>query len=177
MSLKHGAGENRNRKPELEVEAEPELEAEVAQALQHFRASVNAWSEAALGRPRAVATGSRSVAASWRLAAGWALGCVLALGSLSGAIYEHQHRQQLAHIAAQKAAAQKTVQQPVVVEQASTPAVQPAAQRKTAEVVPATENAGSQDETLLATVDTDISQQVPAAMEPLAQLMDSNATQ
>ena len=34
-----------------------------------------------------------------------------------------------------------------------------------------------QDEDLLATVDSDVSRGVPAAMEPLAQLMDDNGTQ
>lgn len=171
MSLKHWAGENADREPGLE------LEAEVAQALQHFKASVNTWSEAALSHPRTVASGSRSGAAHWRLATGWALGCVLAAGSLSAAVYEHQHRQDRARIAAEKAAAQKAPQQPIAVEQVASPAVQPAGQRKAAEVVPAKLNPGSEDETLLATVDTDISQQVPAAMEPLAQLMDDNGPQ
>ena len=39
------------------------------------------------------------------------------------------------------------------------------------------EEAGAQDENLLASVDKDVSREVPAAMEPLAQLMDDNGTE
>jgi len=117
------------------------------QALKNFKASVDAWSEAAMSRPRTV----KVVRHSWRLAAGWAMGCVLAVGSLTGALYERQMRQEQARIAAAKAAAHKAAQQRLAaMEQVS----------------------GESDQDLLATVDSDISQAVPAAMEPLAQLMD-----
>ena len=43
----------------------------LAQALKHFKASVDAWSEAAYSRPRAVVRTARH---SSRRAAGWALG-------------------------------------------------------------------------------------------------------
>jgi uncharacterized ferredoxin-like protein len=39
------------------------------------------------------------------------------------------------------------------------------------------DSARGQDDNLLAAVDSDVSRQVPAAMEPLAQLMDDNGTQ
>ncbi len=128
----------------------------VARALKNFKASVDAWcesaesSEAARSSPRATA----NVKHSWRLAAAWALGCVLAASSLAGALYERQHQQERARIAAAQAAAQKTAQQRQV------------AQLQTA-------SAGDQD--LLATVDNDISRAVPAAMEPLAQMMDQKS--
>ena len=54
----------------------------LAEALRNFKASVDAWSEAAYSRPRTVAATKRH---SWRLAAGWALGCVLAFGCLAAA--------------------------------------------------------------------------------------------
>jgi hypothetical protein len=120
----------------------------VAQALKNFKASADAWSETAMSRSRSTV---KSVRHSWRLAAAWAMGCVLAAGSLSGALYERQHRQELARIAAARVAAQKSVQERQAMQ------LQPASQ-------------GDQD--LLATVDTDISRAVPAAMEPLAQMMD-----
>src|ERR1700685_3807610 len=76
----------------------------VAGALKHFKSSVDAWSEAAYSRPKsAVRTGQDS----WRLAASWALGCLLVTGSLAGGLYEHRQRQQAARAAEVKAAEQK----------------------------------------------------------------------
>jgi hypothetical protein len=123
----------------------------VAQALRNFKASADAWSEAALSRPRTTITVTQH---SWRLASAWALGCVLAAGSFAGALYERQHRHDLARIAAAQAAAQKAAQQQLAIQ------LQPV-------------SAGDQD--LLATVDSDISRAVPAAMEPLAQMMDDKS--
>jgi hypothetical protein len=84
------------------------------------------------------------------LAAGWALGCVLVAGSVSGGIYEHHHRQQLARIAAARAAEQ---QRQVDLARAN-----------------------QEEEDLLAKVDSDVSREVPSAMEPLAQLMADDET-
>jgi hypothetical protein len=122
----------------------------VAQALKNFKASVDAWSEAAMSRPRTV----KVVRHTWRLAAGWALGCVVAAGSLTGGLYERHHRQEMARTAA----------------------AQKAAEQKQAATQSAASGALSEDQDLLATVDSDISREVPAAMEPLAQLMDENGT-
>ncbi len=124
---------------------------EVAQALRNFKASVDAWSEAEMSRPRTV----RMVRRSWRLAASWALGCVVAAGTLAGAVYQRQHQQEQARVAAAKAAAQKAA------------SLQQAA---------AQDLATQTDQDLLANVDSDISRAVPAAMEPLAQLMDEKQT-
>lgn len=126
------------------LDADPVLK----QALGHFRDSVHAWSNAAYVHPRTAAT----VVAhrSWRLAAGWALGCVLVTGSLTGGLYEHHHRQMIAKMKADAARHAQLAAQPRV------------------------HNA---DEDLLATVDRDVSRAVPAAMEPLAQLMDTEANQ
>ena len=123
----------------------------VAQALKNFKASADAWSEAASSRPRSTVKNFRP---GWQLATAWALGCVLAAGSLSGAFLERNHRHELAHTAAAHAAAQKAAQQQLAMQQ------RPASQ-------------GDQD--LLATVDTEISRAVPAAMEPLAQMMDEKS--
>ena len=128
----------------------------VAAALEHFKASVDAWSDTAYSGASTVL--ARPLRRSWRLATGWALGCVLAAGSLAGAVYEHHHRQELARIAAKQAEAQKTLQ------------AMREAERPTAA------NEATKDNDLLATVDSDVSREVPAAMEPLAQLMDSNWT-
>jgi len=126
-----------------------EEDLEVRQALSNFKASVDAWSEAALSRPR---TPVRTVRGAWRLAAGWALGCAVAAASLSGALYERQHVREMARIAAARAAAEKAAQEQLASRQLS---------------------AGESDQDLLANVDSDISRAVPAAMEPLAQMMDT----
>ncbi len=150
----------------------------LAQALKHFKASVDAWSsysrsDAAYSRPRT--TVRRTVRHSWRLAASWALGCVLAAGSLAGAVYERHHRQELARIAAVQAA-QRAAQVRAAAEQAA--AAQSALQdRALAGRSNAAVRADDADAYLLATVDSDVSREVPAAMEPLAQLVDDSGAQ
>ncbi len=122
---------------------------ELHESVSNFRVSVHGWSEAALSRPRtAVEAGRRRI---WRLAVGWALGCVLVAGGVSGGVYEHLHRQQLARIAAARAAEQQRL----------------AAQQRVRQ----------EDEDLLAKVDSDVSREVPSAMEPLAQLMVEGGNQ
>jgi len=128
------------------------LDAELAQVLGNFRLSVHAWSEAAYSRPR------RALAAApryrvWRLAAGWALGCVLVAGAVSGGVQVRHHKQQeLARIAALKQAE-------------ATDRLRLAQEEK------------DRDEELLAKVDSDVSREVPSAMEPLAQLMAEDESQ
>lgn len=119
------------------------------QALGNFRQSMHAWSAAAYNRPRsAVEIRSRH---SWRFAVGWALGCVLVSGGVGGGLYERHHLRVVAQIGAEQEARQQQVK------------VQ--------------EHVAGGDEDLLAAVDKDISRTVPAAMEPLAQLMESDADQ
>ena len=77
---------------------------ELEQALKNFRSSVHAWSETAYSQPHMPV---RVYRISWRVAAGWALGCVLAAGSLTGGLYERHHRQELAKIAAAQEAARQ----------------------------------------------------------------------
>ena len=124
----------------------------LTEALRHFKASVEAWSEAEYHRPRTIAAAAHR---TWRLAASWALGCVLVAGSAAGIVVERRHQQSLARTAA----------------------MQKAAQQKSAAQQPATAPANVEDEDLLATVDRDVSQQVPTALEPLTQLMDNNGTE
>ena len=138
-----------------------------AQALENFKANMDAWSEAAYSGPRTAVTTSRLAGANWRLAASWALGCVLAAGSLAGALYERHHRQELVRIAAQKAA-QRAAQERAAAEQT-------AAAMATRQQPAPKSNAKNED--LLATVDSDVSREVPAAMEPLAQLVNDNGTE
>jgi len=127
-----------------------ELEAGLERALKDFRSSVHAWSEAEYSRPRQGTNMVRLM--SWRVAAGWALGCVLAAGSLGGGLVERHHRQEQAKIAA---------------------AAEAARQQK----LEAEERAAKENDDLLAKVDNDVSRQVPQAMEPLAQLMAEDDAQ
>lgn len=123
----------------------------VEQALKNFKASVDAWSDTAYNRPRTLRIARRS----WQRAAAWALGCAVAAASVGGALYERQHQQEQARIAADRAAAQKATEAKLAAEE---------------------QTAGEADQDLLASVDDDISRAVPAAMEPLAQLMDEKQT-
>ena len=117
------------------------------QALGDFKASVRAWSDAAHHRPHTAQ--SIVVHRSWQLAAGWSLAAVLLTGTMSGGFYEHHQRVVAAHIAAVQKAEQGR---------------QAAAQRAL--------DQAQQEEDMLASVDTDVSREVPSAMEPLAQLTD-----
>ena len=119
---------------------------ELDQALEDFRLSVHAWSEAAYSRPRTAAVAAPR--RSWRLAAAWTLGCMLAAGSLAGGFYERQHGRELARVAAKQAARQRQLA--------------------------AFQRARMEDANFMVTVDQDVSQEVPSAMEPLAQLMEGN---
>jgi len=121
-------------------------DAELEQTLKDFRSSVHAWSEAAYSQPHVPVKVYRT---SWRVAAGWALGCVLAVGSLSGGLYERHRLSEQAKIAA---AAEAARQQKMEAEQ----------RRQTEE---------------LAKIDADVSRDVPSAMEPLAQMMIEDSAQ
>ena len=141
-------------------------------ALKHFKASVDAWSEAAYSRPKSVA---RTAQHTWRPAASWAMGCLLIAGSLAGGLYEHHQRQEAVRAAEMKAAEQKAELIRATAEQPVTPA-HVATNIATGRQPKAAKRAVNTDEDLLATVDNDVSRQVPAAMEPLAQMMDGNGT-
>jgi hypothetical protein len=149
MSMKEQfTGKPEELEARAELRGDDALDPELEQALKNFRLSVHAWAEAAYSRPRTAA--ARTVRhRSWRLAAGWALGCVLAVGGVSGGVYEHHHRQELARIeAARQAELQKQ----------------------------AAEQRAREEEDLLAKVDSDVSREAPSAMEPLAQLMAEDET-
>ena len=118
----------------------------VRRALVDFKASVHAWSDAMATRPRTVQMAV--VHRTWRLAAGWALASVLIAGAVSAGLYEHHDRQaQQARIAAEHVAEQQAQ----------------AAQH------------AHDEQDLLAKVDSDVSREVPSALEPLASLMTEDA--
>ena len=126
----------------------------VALALQHFRDSIHAWSEAELSQPRAV-TNRVFFWAIRRPALNWAAASIMALTAVSIPLaYRYEASQQ------QKHEAFVLEQQKIASE---------AAARQQAYAV--------DDEDLLRHVDSDIAQATPDAMEPLASLMsDSTAT-
>jgi hypothetical protein len=130
------------------AEPQPDLmtDQELEKALVNFRESVHGWSDAEFNRPRTVHGAAYS---NWRPMLAWTLGLVVVAGGVSGGIYDH-HR--------------------IVVERQQT-AARIAHERQLAEQQKARE-----DESLLANVDTDVSRSVPAAMEPLAQLMEDDGT-
>jgi hypothetical protein len=132
------------------AELNPEQDSELQEALTNFRLSVHAWSDAAFSHSRtaAAAVAPRQV---WRLAAGWALGCVLVVGGASAGVWQHHQREM------RIAAARVAEQQRLVAQQRERQARQ-------------------EDEDLLAKVDSDVSREVPVAMEPLAQLMVEDET-
>jgi uncharacterized protein HemX len=129
-------------------EMNPVRDSELQEALTNFRLSVHAFSQAAFSRPRTVAA-AVAPRRAWRLAAGWALGCVLVAGGASTGVWQHQQREM-------------RLTQARLAEQQRLVAQQKAQQQE--------------DEDLLAKVDSDVSREVPVAMEPLAQLMVEDET-
>lgn len=156
MRSREQFGSGTDGKNELELRRaageETESESKLEQALSDFRSSVHAWSETAYSRPHTVELTLRR--RGWRLAAGWALGCALVVGGVSGAVMEHQRQQQAARVAA--AAEQQARQQ---------------------QMAAPNQHVRQQDPTLMADVDSDTAQEVPDAMQPLAQLMEDSGTQ
>jgi hypothetical protein len=131
-------------------------DSEFDQALKNFKSSVHAWSDAVYSRPRAFTKPAYMKEVrlrSWRLALGWALGCVVVAGSVSGGLLERHHRLEVARVAAGQRAAE---------------------QQKRLREQPA--GAQVSDEALLAEVDSDVARQVPSALEPLGQMMADDET-
>ena len=140
-----GMGMNRNdenlkRLEELET-AEPELR----EALGNFKASVDAWSEAMMSRPREAKTPARM---NWSAITKWALGCVVFAGTVSGGVYQNHRQQEAAKVAARVAEQQREL---------------------------AAHKVKMQDDELMASVDSDIAREVPSALEPMASLMTDDS--
>ena len=136
---------DRAREPE-EIEA---LDPVLKQALGDFKESVHAWGDAAYARPRSLRSSSTS--RTWRLAAGWTLTAMLIAGATSSGVYMHHERLVADQLAAQRAAEQ---------------------QRQ--EAIARAQKQAQEEEEMLASVDTAVSREVPAAMEPLAQLSEES---
>jgi hypothetical protein len=144
-------------------------EAELEPVLRDFRQSVHAWSEAKYGRSNSLAPAT--LHHTWRRAMAWALGCVLAIGGLSAGVYERYHQSESAK---SNSVQHSTQQQVTTVAESTAPAEKARAGEARVQEV-AQVDASEPDGSLLASVDSDVSRQVPSAMEPLAQLMESNS--
>ncbi len=134
------------------------------QALGEFRASVNAWSEVELSRPRTVHAAEHGMG---RVALGWGVAGVLVAGGLSGAVAVAHYRQQPVSTAAVQVVVHPHAQG---AEPAQPKAAEPEEPRATQ-----THTAG-QDEPLLASVDSAVSRTVPSAMDPLVELENESGT-
>lgn len=119
-----------------------EMEPEIREAIGNFKSSVEAWSEAALSRPRQ-ATAPARTDRTW--VTKWALGSAVFVATVFGGVYQNHRQQEFARAEATRIAQQQR---------------EIAAQRAKAEA------------DLMAKVDSDIARQVPSALEPLASLMD-----
>ena len=124
---------------------DPVLDQHLEAALRNFKLSVDAWSEAAYSTRRIPQSAPRR---NWRPAAAWALGCALVASSVSGVVYQRHEKQVKA-----KQDLAKLVEQ----------------QKQAADLQAVNE------EDLLASVDSDVSRQVPSAMEPLAQMAEDES--
>ncbi|WP_109487834.1 hypothetical protein [Occallatibacter savannae] len=121
-----------------------EMEPELREAIGNFKSSVEAWSDAALSRPREATAPARSDRA-WMTK--WALGSLVFMATVSGAVYENHRQQDFAKAETARIAQQ---QQEMIAQRAK------------------------EEADLMARVDNDISREVPSALEPLASLMDEN---
>ncbi len=134
-------------------------EARIEQALKNFRGSVKAWSDAEFATPREVRRSRWS--AMWmtltRPAVSGALAAVLATASIGVPVAVVHHQQVVAEQRQEAANRQKAIQ----VRQARENEVQP-----------------MDDADLMTEVDSDIAQEAPDALQPLASLMsDSGSSQ
>jgi hypothetical protein len=128
-----------------------EAESELTEVLGNFKASVDAWSEAMMSRPREVKAPAHI---NWNSVTKWALGCAVFIGTVSGGVYQNYHQQEVAKAQAARIAEQHR---------------QLIAEREQQQ-----QDSAAKEEDLMAKVDRDISREVPSALEPLASLMEDN---
>lgn len=142
-----------NAKPAVELEKLETLEPELREALGNFKASVDAWSDAMISRPREAKAPSRT---NWSAVTKWALGCVVFAGTVSGGLYQNSRLQEAARVEATR-----------IVEQ----------QRELAAAKANKQNDLTANDDLMANVDTDIAREVPSALQPMASLMTDDDSQ
>jgi hypothetical protein len=149
--------DERNRNGKLEIE-----DAQVEMALKRFRESVRVWSDEEFSRARVIRKSRWD--GMWRMMANpvmaWSMACVLTVASVGVPVNIH-HRQVVAAERRAELEKQKRLAEEKAQQQAAAAAIH--------------ENGISDDE-LMSHVDSDIAQDAPDAMQPLAQLMSDSAT-
>jgi hypothetical protein len=118
------------------------------EALDNFKSSVDAWSEAMISRPRQA---KAPVHTNWSAVTKWALGCVVFAGTVSGGLYQNHKQVEAAKVEAARIAEQQRAMEAAKV-------------------------AHVNEEDLMADVDSDVARQVPSALEPMATLMNDDET-
>ena len=142
-----------HRDKEAKLTRQPEtfemLEPELREALGNFKASVDAWSDTMMSRPREAKAPVRT---NWSAITKWALGCVVFAGTVSGGVYQNYRQQEATKVETARIAGQQKLE------------------------VAAAKVTKENEEDLMADVDSDIARQVPSALEPMATLMTDNET-
>ena len=161
---------NSNKQNPMNPNHNPESDLHLEDALTSFRNSIHAWSDhelsrrpaATLAQPSRQTSHSSSSFRHWLMApaVSWAAAAALAIGAVGVPLGIRQHN---AAIAVQHAANEARQRQ--LLEE------QKAAQLAAITVT----NNKAEDDLLLQHVDTDIAQDTPDAMQPLASLMGSAA--
>ena len=118
---------------------------ELERVLRDFRSSAHAWSDAVYQRPRLVEIATRRMV--WRKAAAWALGSVLVVGGGWGGLLEYRHQQEQDRFVRLRQQQQQRQFQ---------------------------EERAREAEQELAKVDTDVSREVPDALEALVPATSSD---
>jgi hypothetical protein len=143
--------DERSRNANLEIE-----DAQVEMALKHFRESVHGWSDEEFGRARVIRRSRWD--AMWRMMANpvmaWSMACVLTVASVGVPVNIH-HLQVVAAERRAELEKQKKLAEEKAEQQAA---------------------AAINDDELMSHVDSDIAQDAPDAMQPLAQLMSDSTT-
>lgn len=152
-----------------------EQDRELGEAIAHFKASIDAWSDAAQSQPRTIAYAAARRSRWWT--ASWAIGSVLTAALLAAAgVRQAVHRQTMASRGPHRAIEQAATEPSTAAPEAAPPVSAQTGEREPADAT-VSKNTVAQNDALLASVDRDLSREVPAAMEPLAQLMNSSAPQ
>lgn len=139
-----------NAKPMAAGSEGVELEPALREALGNFKASIDAWSEATMSRPREV-----KARTNWGLLTKWALGTAVFVGTVSGGVYQNFRQQESAKAETERIAGQQ--------------------RQQAAEQAKDHQDSAMNEEELMAKVDSDISREVPSALEPMASLMDDGS--
>jgi hypothetical protein len=148
-----------SKNPQLDSQVEnPQLDREVEEAIKSFRLTMHSWSERELNR-RPAAASARTARSlwHWRMAPAvtWSAAAALAIAAVGVPVGVHHHNV----VIRDKAAAEARI-------------------HRLQEVQAAQIVAGkAEDDKLLEHVDTDIAQDAPDAMQPLASLMANSGAE